>query len=189
MTYNDLEPIDFKTFHKDYPVTFGIILVNVFVFIAFHLNYINPQVQLPQVLNTSAWTAHFFHAHFIHLASNMLTTIIMGFILERQIGHIKYAFIVLCTWNILVLLLYYFLQYPVYGFSGIALGLLAFATFYTRKRSTVYEILWPLLLINIFIGVFFPNISIIGHFLGAVSGGVVYIVLYFKKDKIFKNLF
>ncbi len=177
-----LDPIKWQTFHKDYPITLIIILLNIFIFGAFHLSFIGPQIQVPHMLNSMAWTSHFFHADFLHLASNMLTALIMGFILERSLGHWLYLIITLFIWNILVFLLYFFIDSMVYGFSGIGLGLLAFATLYTRKRSSVFQILWPLLIINLFIGFIFPKISILGHFFGALSGALVYLFLFFNNE-------
>ncbi len=166
-------PIDWSRFHKDFPVTFVILVIIFGLFGAYHLGLIQPQLAFPGVIDYTTWSAHFFHSKIWHIVSNLIILIFMGILLERHLGPKLYALTIFLIWNILVFLMFWISTDPVYGFSGIGLGLLAYGTIYLRHDPHGYQLLLPLLIVNIAFGLF-PGVSFWGHLLGAVAGFLTY---------------
>ena len=175
-----MDQINWPTFHRDFPITLGMLLVSGVFFLGYHTGFIGPQLAFPGVMNLQSWTAHFFHSSFWHLGSNTLMCVFGGLLLERRIGSDRYMFCVLCIWNLLVLSLFLFGQNPVYGFSGIAMGLMAFATLYHQNNPALYQLLLPLLLINLAFGLV-PGVSWWGHAFGLLAGVITYMLFLFLR--------
>lgn len=171
------EPIDWSRFHKDLPITFVITLTCVGMYLAYSFKLMPPQLSLPGVLSVGGYLAHFFHASIFHLVSNLLIVIFMGMLLERHLGWWRYTILVLLIWNLTVLGLYFLNPDPAMGFSGIGLGLMVLAYFYWKDDTQTSQIVGVLILINLAFGLM-PGVSWHGHAIGAVSGLIVYSLIY-----------
>ena len=164
--------IDWRHFHQDFPVTFGLLLINIVLFFLGSINLIAPLVSIPGVLNLGTFGAHFFHFDLWHIGSNALILLLVGKILEPVL-HKKLILVTLCIWIITMIILWYCNNVPVIGFSGIGMGLMAFAMMICRKNPYWYSLLWPMVVINILFGIA-PGISWWGHFGGAIAGLATY---------------
>ncbi len=164
--------INWSTFPRDFPVTFGLAVVNVVIFFAAKLGLIGPLVSFPDNLNIGTFGAHFFHHQLYHLASNLLILLLVGRLLEPQLKRWALPITVL-IWLGTVGLLWLLNDVPVLGFSGIAMGLLTFAMILYRRNRQLYSILWPMVLVNVLFGLM-PGVSWWGHLGGAIAGVAVF---------------
>jgi len=164
--------INWRSFHKNYPVTFVLLLTNIILFFLGAFGLIRPLVSLPDVFNVGTFGAHFFHFDLWHAGSNMLILLLVGKILEPHLRK-KLILITIFIWIITMIILWYCNNVPVVGFSGIGMGLLTFAMFLCRKNPYWYSLLWPMVVINILFGIA-PGISWWGHFGGAIAGMITF---------------
>ena len=167
--------VNWSRFHLEYPVTFTIVLANVLVFLGINLGLMLPPVLENSQLSPSDLWAHFAHMDLFHLVSNLIMAVFIGLFLEKTLGHFNYATLIAFIWVSLTVLMFMVPSGMSLGFSGIGLGLLCFGFLYFRHNKTISQFLWPLLFLNILIGVL-PGISGWGHFLGAVCGAFGYII-------------
>ena len=164
--------IDWHSFHKDFPVTLGIILINVSLFVLGKLGLIPSLVSIPEVLNLGTFGAHFFHFDLWHIGSNLLILLLVGKILEPLLRW-KLILLTISIWILTILILWYCNNVPVIGFSGIGMGLLTFAMCVCRRNPYWYSLLWPMVVINILFGLM-PGISWWGHLGGAIAGLITF---------------
>lgn len=172
--------INWRTFHHDFPQTAILIGVNVLLFGLAKLNLIEALISVPGRLNISTFGAHFFHFDLWHLASNLIILLFVGRVLEPKLGRL-FLPLTLLVWLGTILILWFFNNHPVLGFSGIAMGLLTFAMFLCRRDPAWYSLLWPMVLINLIFGLM-PGVSWWGHLGGAIAGALIY-GLYSLKTK------
>jgi len=172
--------IDWHSFHKDYPVTFSLIVINILLFVLGSFGIITPLVSFPGILDLGTFGAHFFHFDLWHIGSNMLILLLVGRILEPNLGKALLP-LTLSIWWLTMILLWFTNNVPVIGFSGIAMGLLTFAMLLCRKIPYWYSLLWPMVVINILFGLA-PGISWWGHLGGAIAG-----VISFGVYKLFQK--
>lgn len=120
-------------------------------------------------------TSMFLHFGLMHLAMNMLATWIFGLEVEREEGPVRAVAAFLVTGLVGGAAAYLF--HPpfaqVAGASGGVFGLLGVALILTLRAGRSIQSLVGLLLINLFIGVAVPNISLAAH-AGGFLAGVLY---------------
>ena len=166
--------IDWARFHRDFPVTLFLGILNISLFLLAKLSIIDPLVSVPGVLNIGTFGAHFFHFGLIHLGSNLLILLLVGRVLEPRFGW-RLLPITIFIWLLTIGILWVFNNVPVLGFSGITMGLLTFAMLEYKDDPYWYQLLWPMVIINILFGLT-PGVSWWGHLGGAVAGlGIYYL--------------
>ncbi len=123
-------------------------------------------------------TAAFLHIGVIHLALNMLSLLVFGSEIERQLGRWRYLglYLVSALGGATVIELFGEPLRPVAGASTAIYGLLgALGVLMVMRKQDVRGIL-VLLAINVFIS-FLPGVSLLGHLGGLATGAVVALVL------------
>lgn len=122
-------------------------------------------------------TSGFFHFGIIHLAMNCYFIYVLGPQLERPLGRVKFALLYLASLfggSLGVVLI----EGPglVFsaGASGAAFGMIAAVAMgmWRRGVNPFSTGIGRILLLNVFITVFVPNISIGGHLGGAIAGAI-----------------
>ena len=120
-------------------------------------------------------TSMFLHFGVMHLGMNMLATWVFGLEVERREGSIRTVAVFLVTGLVGGAAAYLF--HPpfaqVAGASGGVFGLLGVALVRTVRAGQSPQQLVGLLVVNLFIGIVVPNISLAAHGGGFVAG-VVY---------------
>jgi rhomboid protease GluP len=125
------------------------------------------------------FTSMFLHADLIHLVFNMYALYCIGPQVERYYGKGRYLFIYFISGLFGSLFSCLFMSNEAYGVgaSGAIFGLLgsiAYFTYYYRAtiqglmRSSVV----PVIMTNLLIGLFIPNISVSAH-IGGLIGGIL----------------
>ena len=117
-------------------------------------------------------TSMFLHFGVMHLAMNMLATWVFGIEVERQEGPVRTVLAFLATG--LVGGAAAFLFHPpfaqVAGASGGVFGLLGIALVQTLRARRSAQSLIGILVINLFVGIAVPGISLAAHVGGFVAG-------------------
>ena len=175
--------INWASFHKDFPITLALGIINVSLFLLAKINLIDPLVSIPGVLNIGTFGAHFFHFDLWHIGSNLLILLLVGRILEPRL-RFNFLPITLLIWLLTIGILWVVNNVPVLGFSGIAMGLLTFAMLDCKNDPYWYQMLWPMVLINILFGLT-PGVSWWGHLGGAIAGFLVY--HFWRIPKIYQS--
>lgn len=133
-------------------------------------------VAYPGIYNIGAFLSHFSHESLMHLASNGIGIFMVSPLLERLLGEKKYIFLLLFLWLAQVALLPQILTAPTLGFSGILMGLftfLALKLWWLDKNNPLQRFgrdLLVLVAINIALPLLVPQISFLGHAMGAILG-------------------
>ncbi|HYH25903.1 MAG TPA: rhomboid family intramembrane serine protease [Blastococcus sp.] len=123
-------------------------------------------------------TAAFLHIGVVHLALNMLSLLVFGSELERQLGRWRYLglYLVSALGGATVIELFGEALRPVAGASTAIYGLLgALGVLMVLRRQDVRGIL-VLLAINVLIS-FLPGVSLLGHLGGLGTGALVALIL------------
>jgi len=119
-------------------------------------------------------TSMFLHFGLMHLAMNMLATWIFGLEVERDEGPVRTIAAFLVTGLVGGAAAYLF--HPpfaqVAGASGGVFGLLGVALVLTIRAGRSAQSFLGLLLVNLFIGIAVPNISLAAHAGGFVAGAL-----------------
>ncbi len=187
------------------PVTFGLIAVNVVVFVLCvldgssllgsstgllgdHLELVSVttgyggHVVLPGVAEGQYWrllTSMFVHYGLIHIGFNMLALYVVGGTLERRLGTLRYLGVYLAA-GLGGSVASYLFANPLQasgGASGAIFGLFgAYAVLARRDRLDVGPILGTIGL-NLVITFTIPGISILAHVGGLVVGGLLGVVI------------
>ena len=139
------------------------------------------------------FTSMFLHRNVYHLSGNMIYLYALGDIIERELGHVKYALLYIFSGlagNAMSLVFSILTNdiTPSLGASGAVFGLTgALLWIIIRKRGRHEEItLWKIIfliaysLYNGFVG---TNINNAAHIGGLIGGFVLAILLYRKKGK------
>jgi membrane associated rhomboid family serine protease len=124
-------------------------------------------------------TPIFLHANLLHIGLNMLNFAVLGVFVERLIGHTRFLLIYLVTGVISAVGSYYFMPQEVsVGASGAIFGLVgAYSIFVFMHRRAfrnggIPALLWLVFVIvgNLSIGLFVPNVDNYAHVGGLLSG-------------------
>lgn len=119
-------------------------------------------------------TSIFLHFGVMHLLMNMLATWVFGLEVEREEGPVRTVAAFLVTGLVGGATAYLF--HPpfaqVAGASGGVFGLLGMALIFTLRAGRSPQSLVGLLVINLFIGIAVPNISLAAHAGGFVAGAL-----------------
>lgn len=144
------------------------------------------------------FTSGFLHGSLLHLALNMVALGAIGEIIEKIMGKGKYLIIYISSLLLSSLGSYLYSTtydgvYISVGASGAIFGLfgsLLVICLLNRKilGKTVLRGITELIVVNILIGIFVPNIDMVAHVVGAIVGALVtYIILFINKKKLRKQ--
>jgi membrane associated rhomboid family serine protease len=117
-------------------------------------------------------TSMFLHFGVFHLVMNLLAVWIFGLEVERREGSVRTVAVFLVTGIVggATAFLFHSPFAEVAGASGGLFGLFGVALVRTMKAGQPAQQLWGLLLINLFIGIAVPGISLAAHVGGLVAG-------------------
>lgn len=166
-------------------ITTSLIVINVIVYLLSIVNY-------NFILNTFAnyylyikngefyrlLTSTFVHANIIHLLFNMYALYVIGPVVEKYYGKLKFLLIYLGSGIIGSLFSVVLTNYASVGASGAIFGLFGALLFFGYKyRATLDGFLRssivPTLILNLIIGLVIPGIDISAH-IGGLIGGVLF---------------
>lgn len=191
---------------KKFPVTIGVILACVLIYIYTSITYSLDMsalegyeaggfMPLAIYVNheyTRFFTANFIHFGFSHLLMNMISLYNIGPFMESVYGKIRYSFLLIasCLGTTILPYVYYLLFEDAYGSmgltvsggaSGIILGLIGglccLAVFYKSIFKQAFKSLLPSLMLVAFISVVVPRVSLSGHLGGFIGGFIMTFVL------------
>ena len=123
-------------------------------------------------------TPIFLHAHLLHVSLNMLNFVLLGILLERLVGHLRFLLIYLVTGVISVIASFYFAPQEIsVGASGAIFGLVgAYSIFVLAhrrafRRGGIPALLWIVIVIGVNLGIGFviPNVDNYAH-IGGLLG-------------------
>ncbi len=117
----------------------------------------------------------FLHANWLHLLVNCYSLFVVGNIVERIFGHIKYAAIYFIAGLYGSIASFIFSTNPAVGASGAIFGLLGALVYYGVERPKIFKKyfgynVWVTILLNIGIGFSMAGIDNFAH-LGGLGGG------------------
>jgi membrane associated rhomboid family serine protease len=124
-------------------------------------------------------TPVFLHANVLHVTLNMLNLAVLGVFLERLVGHIRFLLIYLITGVVSIIASFYFMPQEIsVGASGAIFGLVGaysiFVLIHRRafRKGGVPALIWLIFVIvgNLSIGFFVPNVDNYAHVGGLLSG-------------------
>ncbi len=166
-------------------ITTTLIVINVIVYLLSIVNY-------NFILNTFAnyylyvkngefyrlLTSTFVHANIIHLLFNMYALYVIGPVVEKYYGKLKFLLIYLGSGVIGSLFSVVLTNYASVGASGAIFGLFGALLFFGYKyRATLDGFLRssivPTLILNLIIGLVIPGIDISAH-IGGLIGGILF---------------
>lgn len=124
-------------------------------------------------------TPVFLHANLLHIGLNMLNLVVLGIVLERLMGHLRFILVYFITGMVSIIASFYFMPSEVsVGASGAIFGLVGaysiFVLMHRRafRRGGILALLWLVIIIglNLSIGLFIPNVDNFAHLGGLLSG-------------------
>ncbi|TMC16250.1 MAG: rhomboid family intramembrane serine protease [Chloroflexi bacterium] len=124
-------------------------------------------------------TPIFLHANLLHVGLNMLNLAVLGVFLERLVGHMRFLLIYVTTGIVSIIASFYFMPQEIsVGASGAIFGLVgAYSVFVLMHRRAfrkggIPALLWLIIVIvgNLSIGFFVPNVDNYAHLGGLLSG-------------------
>ena len=124
-------------------------------------------------------TPIFLHANLLQVGLNMLNLAVLGVFLERLVGHIRFLLIYVTTGIVSIIASFYFMPQEIsVGASGAVFGLVgAYSVFVLMHRRAfrkggIPALLWLIIVIvgNLSIGFFVPNVDNYAHLGGLLSG-------------------
>jgi membrane associated rhomboid family serine protease len=124
-------------------------------------------------------TPVFLHANLLHVGLNMLNLLVLGVVLERLMGHLRFILVYFITGVVSIIASFYFMPSEVsVGASGAIFGLVGaysiFVLMHRRafRRGGIPALLWLVFIIgaNLSIGLFIPNVDNFAHLGGLLSG-------------------
>lgn len=127
-------------------------------------------------------TPIFLHANILHVGLNMLNFIVLGIIIERIFGHLRFLFIYLLTGIISIIASFTFSPQDVsVGASGAIFGIVgAYSVFMlvhrrAFQRGGIPVIIWLAVVvgINLGLGLVIPNVDNYAHLGGFLSGCIL----------------
>ncbi len=127
-------------------------------------------------------TPIFLHANLLHIGLNMLNLVVLGIVIERIFGHLRFLLIYLVTGVISIIASFYFMPQEVsIGASGAIFGLVGaysiFVLVHRRAfpRGGIPALIWLVVIIglNLGLGLIIPNVDNYAHVGGFVSGCIL----------------
>ncbi|GCE13975.1 rhomboid family intramembrane serine protease [Tengunoibacter tsumagoiensis] len=127
-------------------------------------------------------TPIFLHANALHLLLNMVNLLVLGIILERIMGHLRFLFVYTITGIVSMIVSFVFAPDILsVGASGAIFGLVgAYSLFIVMHRRAfprggLFALLWLIVVIGINLGSggIFPNVDNYAHIGGLISGCVL----------------
>jgi membrane associated rhomboid family serine protease len=139
------------------------------------------------------FTSALFHANFMHIGMNMLSTSAISALLEKRLGTLRHVFSILwaimlsaAIYIVIAYAAYFFFGYDKWmyqhsvGFSGIIFHMSVLECNLSRSQSrsvfgffSVPSFLYPWVLLVI-LQMFMPNLSFLGHLSGIMTGTLQY---------------
>jgi rhomboid protease GluP len=170
---------------RDLPIVTKILLaINIVLFVANQFGALPYTISYPGTYSIGTLLSHFSHVSLMHLASNGIGIFIVSPALERMLGRTKYVFLLLFLWLAQAAILPQIITAPTLGFSGILMGLFTFLALelcwgnrYGPLRMMGRDLL-VLVGINLALPLFIPQISFLGHAIGALLGLLAVNVTY-----------
>lgn len=188
----------FKEFLRFYPVVSFILLINITFYLltslpifpnTFLFNYLSG-------INLYIWegeiwrlvTPIFMHSGFSHVLFNSFSLILFGPALERLFGRVWFLLIYLITGisaNVATLLLepitylHVGASGAIFGLFGIYLSLITFHKHALSKDNR--QIITTIAVISLIMTFLQPNINVIGHLFGLISGFLLGAIIFRKK--------
>jgi membrane associated rhomboid family serine protease len=127
-------------------------------------------------------TPIFLHANILHVSLNMLNLVVLGIVIERIFGHLRFLLIYLVTGVTSIIASFYFMPQEVsVGASGAIFGLVGaysiFVLVHRRAfpRGGIPALIWLVVIIglNLGLGLIIPNVDNYAHVGGFVSGCIL----------------
>ncbi len=165
--------------------TYSIIAVCVVVFILEVVTGINPITGAgrsvvenvlayhPHDIIHSPWTiitVNFVHAEVLHIASNMVSLYFVGVPLERYLGRTRFLALFFVTGIGAVVGVDFFAHEEVVGASGAIFGVLGALVVFARRMGLRIAQLYVVIVLNLAIGYFVPQIAWQAHVGGLIVG-------------------
>lgn len=188
--------IAFSYLKKNAPVTVGIIIINLIIFIFSLLLGIHQwtilrggMAPLDYVLYSGEYwrfiTSMFIHDDLLHVGFNMIILMHAGGFLEPRMGSKRFLFFYLAAGLLVSLCTGVLSNGLSIGASGAIFAVLGYILFFelqARKRGLVtYSMIVPLVVINVIFTLLVPHISTVGH-LSGLAIGYLYAFLKWKKS-------
>ena len=147
------------------------------------------------VANGEWWrliTAGFLHIGPIHLLVNMFTLWVIGRDLEIFLGKIRFtvAYVLSLVGGSVAVYLFGALDQPVAGASGALYGLMGGMLVLLLRLKADPKSTIIMIVLNLIISISLPNISLLGHLGGLVTGALVMTALVFSpkhKQKLWQT--
>ncbi|GEM_PF-779045 len=124
-------------------------------------------------------TPIFLHANLLHIGLNMLNFVILGVLIERIFGHLRFLLIYLLTGVVSIIASFYFSPQDVsVGASGAIFGMVgAYSIFifmhrHAFRRGGIPTLIWLVIIIglNLGLGLVIPNVDNSAHLGGFLAG-------------------
>ncbi|ATP42044.1 rhomboid family intramembrane serine protease [Solibacillus sp. R5-41] len=190
---------NFKQYIKLYPVVSSIIAINFIVFIITLIPGIGEDIlyagmSVNAFIAAGEWwriiTSMFLHASFTHVFFNMFSLFLFGPELEKIAGKMRFLTIYFLA-GIFGVAATFLTQDPYYasvGASGAIYGIFgAFAAlvYYTRNSfPQLKQIILPIIVISVIMTFLTPNINIMAHLGGLVTGFILGFVYFNSKNML-----
>jgi membrane associated rhomboid family serine protease len=176
--------------NRNTPVTWALIAINTGLFLAGELfssfgnELLQRAAQHPALVDRGEWwrlfTAMFLHSGILHVLFNMYALWLFGPVLERRFGSLSFASLYLAA-GVAGGALYQLIGPNAWavGASGAIFGLfgaLLMASYrqrHTRAGAAAFSQLMLLLVINLALPIFVPNIAWQAHVGGLIAGGLI----------------
>ncbi|QQZ09166.1 rhomboid family intramembrane serine protease [Heyndrickxia vini] len=190
----------FFQYIKSYPIISMIILLQVLLFIMNFIPFV-PHKYIFQCLSGvnlyiadgQYWrliTPIFVHASFTHLLFNSFSLLIFGPFLERLVGKMMFCALYLIC-GVLGNIATFFLlplTYSHVGASGAIFGLFGIylAMFVLKKHvltMSIKQVIIPIVVIALIMTFLEPNVNIISHIFGILSGYLIGIIYFTTRKK------
>ena len=162
---------------RNIPIITKILLaINVVIFVANQFGALSYTIAYPGIYDIGTFLSQFSHESLMHLASNGIGIFIVSPLLERMLGEKKYILFLLFLWLAQTAILPQILNAPTLGFSGILMGMftyLAMSLWWLDYKNPLHMLGHDLLVlvgINLVLPLLIPQISFLGHALGAILG-------------------
>lgn len=140
------------------------------------------------------FTYMFAHTGFFHLCGNCITMAVLGRLLEKRIGHLKYFLFVILSGMYAGLLACMFRAWTgntqsTVGMSGVIYGICAALVIYQYKEcKSRYSAIIMYMIISFGYGLLNPHTDNLVHFTGIIVGlvgmSLIYIIHDIKKNRI-----
>lgn len=158
------------------PITKILLAINVILFIANQFGALSYTIALPGIYDIGTVLSQFSHKSLMHLASNGIGIFIVSPLLERILKTKQYLLLLLFLVLAQSALLPQIITAPTLGFSGILMGLFAYLAlklWWLESGNPLRMFGRDLLVlvgINLALPLLVPQISFLGHALGAILG-------------------